>query len=338
MVDPVKRKSHVAGREGHCGIDRRQGRRVGEIQRFCYRCAMNEPSLRRSRLTLAGGIGVALAVGGGGFLIGRGTSPRDAGSIVTAPVPVAPAVVREPPVAATARDAVQTRAELIALAAQATDALASGKNLPETVAQVAGRRFELRLPFGCHGPTDEGSYAAMRWRYDENAQALRVHVAPIAWGRSDLGIAAGSSAKADMVEGFWIPRPWTVSETCPVLQDNPAPTGADTVTLPGQTLAIAQFFESDGARQGQRDGKPYETVVRMAADEIPDGRGLQLRISGRITNVPGDGPISCRQPAGAEQRPICIVAVTMDDVAIENPRTGKTLATWNVTVPGATDR
>jgi hypothetical protein len=222
-----------------------------------------------------------------------------------------------------------TRADLIALAAQAADAVAAG-----------------RLPFGCQGPTEAGSDAAMRWRYDEEAKVLRVHVSPVAWNRTDIldapdraigGNVSGNVA-GDIVEGFWIPRPWTASESCPAAQDSPAPAGADPVTLPGQTLAIAQFFDGDGARQGQRNGKPYETVVRMAPDEVRAERGFQLRIDGRIADIPGQGPVSCRQPAGAEQRPICIVAIAMDHVAIDNPVTGKTLATWDVTTARVADR
>ena len=124
---------------------------------------------------------------------------------------------------------------------------------------------------------------------------------------------------------------------CPAAQDNPAPAGTDAVTLPGQMLAIAQFCDGDGARQEHRNGKPYETVVRMAPDAVRAEQGFSLRVTGRIADVPGQGPVSCRQPTGAEPRPICIVAVTMDEVAIDNPRTGETLATWNVTTAGTAD-
>jgi hypothetical protein len=312
--------------------------RVCEFGAFCYRHGMKEPTLRKSRLALAGGIAAALAVGGTGFLIGRGTSPRSVAPVAAPPAVVAPVVEREPVMPPAPGTTVMTRADLLALAAQAADAVGSGQAMPEANKDAAGQRFELRLPFGCRGPAEAGSDAAMRWRYDETAKALRVHVAPVVWTGADILDAAGQTSGGEVVEGFWIPRPWTGSEACPAPQDNPAPTGTDPVTLPGQTLAIAQFFDGDGARQGQRNGKPYETVVRMAPDEVRADQGFQLRITGRIADTPGRGPVSCRQPAGAEQRPICIVAVTMDEVAIDNPRTGKTLATWNVTTAGAADR
>jgi hypothetical protein len=298
---------------------------------------MEEPSLQRSRLALAGGIAAALALGGAGFVIGRGTSPRTAEPARSPPAAVPDVVTPAPAAAPEPGDAVKTRADLIALAAQAADALASGQPMPKAVADAAGQRFELRLPFGCQGPSEE-SGAAMRWSYDKEATTLRVHVAPVAWTKGEILDAAGQTTANDAVEGFWIPRPWTASEACPTLQDSPVPVGSDPVTLPGQTLAIAQFFGSEGSRDSLRNGKPYEAVVRMSPDEVPSSRGFQLYLTGRIARIPGQGPIHCGQPAGSEQRPICVIAVTTDDVAINNPKTGKTLATWNIASARGADR
>ncbi len=297
---------------------------------------MNEPTLRNSRLALASGLAIALAVGGTGFLIGRGTSPRELAPPAAAPDAAAPAVVQPAPSLPDPRDIVKTRADLIALASQASDALASGRPLPKAAADLAGQRFELRLPFGCRGPSDADSDSPMRWRYDVEAKALRVHVAPVAWSGAELGVSEDESASDAAAEGFWIPRPWTASETCPPAQDSAAPTGANAVTLPGQTLAVAQF--ADGTGQRLRDGKPYETVVRAAPEEVPGNQGLQLRLRGRIGGTADRSSVSCRQPAGPEQRPICIIAVTLDDVAIDNPQTGKTLATWNADRASLPDR
>lgn len=297
---------------------------------------MDEPSLRNSRLALAGGIAVALAVGGAGFLTGRATSPRS--KMPAAAAPVAPPAVRATAAPPAPGAAVMTRADLIALAAHAADASASGAAMPKAVADAVGQRFDLRLAFGCQGPANAESDATMRWRYDEKAGALRVHVAPSAWSSADVAAAGAQPRPDDRVEGFWIPRPWTGSETCPAQPDSPAPVGSEAVTLPGQTLAIVQVFDDDAARQRPRGGKPYETVVRATPEEVRTGQGLQLRIRGRIAEIPGRGPIDCRQPAGPEQRPICLVAVTMDDVAVDNPATGRTLATWGVATTGAAEQ
>src|SRR3546814_4597577 len=47
----------------------------GGCARICYRGAMQEPSVRTSRLAIAGGLAAILVVGGGGFFLGRTTAP-----------------------------------------------------------------------------------------------------------------------------------------------------------------------------------------------------------------------------------------------------------------------
>lgn len=282
---------------------------------------------------MAGGFAAILAVGGAGFLLGRGTSSRESAPSTATPAPIVTPAAPVPTTLVRPQDEIKTRADLVALAAQATDAVASGRGTPQALRDAVGQRFELRLPFGCQGPADDESDASMRWRYDDKAKALRVHVAPIIWSKTDLVATPDQSTMDGVAEGFWISRPWTVSEACPQTQVNPAPAGSEPVTLPGQTLAIAQFFDGEGGRPG-RDGKPYETVKRMAPDEVKSAQGFRLRLRGRIAEIPEQGPVSCRQPAGSEQRPICVIAVTLDDVAIENAQTGNTLATWSVGAAG----
>lgn len=214
----------------------------------------------------------------------------------------------------------------------AADAAAAGSGPAEALRDAEGRRFELRLPFGCNGPAGENSNAAMRWRYDAAAGALRVHVAPSTWTPAEWWANAAQPA-IDAIEGFWIARPWTSSEACAAGGGGPEATGVDPVTLPGQTLALGEFFSD--ARVDRRDGRAYETVVRVTADELDMANGLLLRISGRIARAPGAGPIQCRQPNGPEQRPICLIGVVMDEIAIEHPANDETVATWSASQRGA---
>lgn len=285
---------------------------------------MDEPSPRSSRLALAGALAAVLLVGGAGFLLGRVTTePRQV--VVTPPV-VAPIPTPEPE---PAPSGVLGRAGLIALAAAAADAAASGSVPGKEIADASGRRFELRLPFGCDGPAREGSNAAMRWRYDERDQALRIHVSPVTWAPQDWW-EAGSAPDIEAIEGFWIARPWTSSEACPLDDGRTAVPGAEPVTLPGQTLALGQIFFAKGARGGRRNGEPYETVVRVSKDELDTSSGFRLRVSGRLARAGAIDPVRCRPLASPEQRPICLINVVMDEVAIENPANGKTLATWSL--------
>ncbi|MEG3086423.1 hypothetical protein [Sphingomonas sp. PB4P5] len=289
---------------------------------------MNEPSLRTSRVALAAGLAAVVVVGGGGFLLGRSTSARDPAPAVVAPI-AAPAPSTPEAEQPAPRDRVLTRVDLIALAAQATDAVASGQPLPAAIARAMGQRFAINIPFGCQGPADATSDAPMRWRYDAETKVLRVHVAPVVWNPTEILPAAAVESVA-AVEGFWIARPWSASDSCPPVGEAATPSGADAVTLPGQTLAIAQFFGADDVRQGRRGDKPYEAVVRLPDGAFAGPQGLRLRITGRIAAPPGGGPVACRQPAGAEQRPICLIAIASDEIAITDPVSGTVLATWTV--------
>lgn len=282
---------------------------------------MVEPSRPRSRLALAGGIAVAIAVGGLGFMAGRGTTPRPP-TVAPASTPVStPTPAAEP--AVTIPTPLLGRADLLAAVRTAADAFATGRQVAPDVAALAGRRFELRLPFGCDGPAPDG--APLGWRYDDRAETLRVRVTPV---RFDTGWLAPEIAKdVDAVEGFWIDRPWTTSEDCPPDRTE-VPARA---VQPERTVALVQFYGSEGSRAGQRDGDAYEAVEKVALDSAAFAQGLRVRLSGRISSVPGSaGPVLCRTAETPDTRPVCLVAVVLDQVAIDNPATGATLATWEV--------
>lgn len=283
---------------------------------------MHEPSIRTSRLAIAGGLAAAIAFGGAGFILGRTTAPR--------PEPLAAVGTAAPsPEPAAADDGVLHRADLIELAEQAADALSRGQALGGPAAPAIGRRFELVLPFGCSGRTESGP--AMRWRYDEASETLRITVEPTSWVPGQWGV--DQSARYEVAEGFWISRPWSSSEACP--QDSlPVPADTEAITLPGQTLAVAQFFAEGDSRGARRDGRPFELVKRVPAEAFDGSRGFLLRIAGRIEGVPGAGPVLCVQPAGAQQRPVCAIAVRMDEVAIENPASGEVVGSWRLDAAG----
>ena len=295
----------------------------GARARFCYHFAMQEPSLRTSRLAIAGGIAAVIAVGGAGFFLGRSTAPD--------PGPSDPVVAETPaPQPSPSPEPVRVlgRADIIALANEATDALVAGEPVPAAVHDAVDRRFELAVPFGCGGAAGEDSAAPLRWRYDSEEEALRLHVATTSWSAADWGLA--EAAPAEAIEGFWIARPWSSSGDCPQRAGQARASGMEPVTIPGQTLAVAQFFADDTRRAALRDGRPFESVQRVPREDFAAPRGFRLLLSGRIDSLPGGGPVRCIQPAGIEQRPICVVAVTLDEVRIENPATDDLLARWPI--------
>lgn len=291
--------------------------RAGANGRICYQVPMQEPSVGTSRLAIAGGVAATIAIGAAGFFLGRATYP--------APEPITPVVIEAPapqPSPTPVSPPVWGRSEIVGLAAAASDALASGKPLPDLADRAIGRRLDLAIPFGCSGPAEESSHAPLRWRYDAQDRALRVHVEPMRWTGVDWSL--GKEQAASSIEGFWIPRPWSTSDACPRRRPATA-SGTETVLLPGQTLAVAQFTGDDE--------RVFDTVQRVTPDQFDVSQGLRLRLRGRIDRVPGAGAVRCIQPAGSEQRPICVVAISLDEVAIENAATGAVLATWSVSRP-----
>jgi hypothetical protein len=277
---------------------------------------MREPSVRSSRRAIAGGVLTVILVGGAGFLLGRSTVPRVAPARPAAP----PAPVSPPP----ARPRLLDRAAIVDLVRKAADALASGASAPPAQVDMVGRRFALAVPFGCSGPAGAESNAPMRWRYDESAHVLRIQIAETSWQPQDWGLPEGSDAQ---VRGFWIAHPWSTGESCPGAPADLSVIGSGPVVLPGQTLAVASFAPADAASSP----KPLEAVVKLDERHAPPIHGLRARIRGHIDHVPGSAvPVRCVQPAGVEQQPICAVAVTFDELSVEDPETGETLATWNL--------
>ncbi len=286
---------------------------------------MQEPSLRASRIAIASAIAVAALAGVTGFYVGRATTERT--QMAIRPLPLA-TPTRAPSDAAATRG-VLGRAELVALAAAAADAAAAGTEPPRSLAEAVGRRFEIRLPFGCDGPAEEASSAAMRWRYDEASNALRLHVAPRVWPVEDWW-SGQPPPGVEAVEGFWIMRPWSSSEGCPASEAGSAATDAEPVTLPGQTLAIGTTILADEDRAEDPDPVVYQSVLRVSEDDLDVSAGFRIRITGRIAPVQGDAAVHCHQPAGPEQRPICLVGMVADEMAIENGADDETLATWTL--------
>ena len=286
---------------------------------FRYRAGMREPSPRSSRLAIAGGLAAAIAVGTAGFLLGRESAPPPAPKESAAPALPTPPPPPQPTMTAAT---VLGRADLLKLANTAADAFAAGQPVPADIASAAGRQFDLVLPFGCSGPNDPAA-TAMGWQYDAGTETLRVSATPIRWSEADWRIS--QSDEATTATGFWINRPWSSSERCPARTGEAAPNGTAPVTLPGQTLAIATFGED---RALGRDRRAFETVQRV--HQFDGAQGFRLRITGRLARAETGPAVRCVQPAGIDQHPICAIAASIDEVRIELPATGATLATWTI--------
>lgn len=205
------------------------------------------------------------------------------------------------------------REQLIIEALHALSAAALGQDDSVAQKRLNGRRFELRLRFGCPGEPASGS---RNWSYDADEHVLRVQV------RADVD--SGSVPASDLLMkgyegaiGFVIDKPLLLSAGCPSPQF-----AAQTTVEP--TIAVAQMFTGEDSRV-QRPQQSYE-VTKKIDDAQKPAQGLDLVIAGRLAALTDDRPIHC---AFAQGPPACIVAAKFDRVSIENPVDGSLLGEWS---------
>lgn len=256
------------------------------------------------------------------------------------PPPAAPEAVTpvQIPVAPLAPPPPLTRAELINAMAQAASVHAAGATVQGSDPLV-GRRFSLRLPFGCGGPAPIGTPAdgLAQWTWGPDQETIRLSMTPGDWtaapvmqGAVVVPDAEDTDATPDgnaweAVEGFWIARPWLATDACPASRLNAS------ISAPAspETTGIAAVFPQAGSRVARRDGRAYTHTVRAAGDAplSPPAAGYRLRLEGRIVAFP-DGRATACVAYSPDQRPTCVAAVQLDRVAFENGSSDETLSEW----------
>jgi hypothetical protein len=201
------------------------------------------------------------------------------------------------------------REGVILAALRAATAAALGEDDSAAQAQLKGRRFEVRIRFGCFG---NDKLASNGWAYDAAEGVLRAKV------RADVNsdMLKASDLTDGVYEGavgFTLRRPWMLVDGCP---DPRFISMAD-----GPAIAITQLFTASDSRV-ERPEASYEAVAKVVAGELPT-KGLNLILSGRLKPL-GDGrAIRC---AASEGPPACIISSVIDRVAIEEPVRNVTLA------------
>lgn len=270
------------------------------------------------------------------------------------PEPPTPAPEAPPPALAPAPVSTLGRAEMIAALSEAASAYAVGQPV---AASIVGRTFEMRLPFGCTGPSATPAGLA-GWRWSADRQRLELTLTPADWTRSPLVLPTGAAADAqpdqhpdwERVEGLWIARPWIAEAVCP----HPAasapqpeaqaePTGDEAKTpttdmsaAPGPTVApemsagLAVIETAETSRLGRRRGEAWRHVVRGANEQpaAAPSDGYRLVLGGRVGRFPDGQAIRCSSD-NPDQRPVCIAAVELDLIAFEDAA-GVRLSEWRL--------
>jgi hypothetical protein len=234
-----------------------------------------------------------------------------------AATPVVNLVAPVPPLSRT--DLVQD-----ANAAASAYAVAAQPNLGR--AHLIGRRFAVRIPFGCNGPGAASSSGQADVELDPATNTLKLIVTPSVWTNLPVLQDLSNAGKVETIEGFWIPRPWVNSEACPPPRNTPLP--ATPTPAAAQTVGLARIFEKGGSRVLMREDRPYQFSRKLGKDNagiLTDT--YRLVLEGRLVGFPDGRAIRCWSES-ADHRPICLYAVEYDRVAFEDAKTGATLAEW----------
>lgn len=256
-----------------------------------------------------------------GYLLIRSEAPTaEPETVVRSPAPEP--IVRATP-AQLVRPSALGRVELIEAAREASGAYAAQLAVPSDNIALAGRRFVLRLPFGCNGPAqDAEELGSSGWHYDPETQTLRAQVTPEVWTESPWALAA-SGQPFEAAEGFWIARPWSPSDSCPV----PSAGALLDQASPAQTFGIARFFEPGSSRAARRNGEAYRFSKKVAPEQAPGAQGLRLLIEGRLSVDPSRQPIGC-WAASPDVRPVCVFNARFDRVAITDASGRTVFSEW----------
>lgn len=224
------------------------------------------------------------------------------------------------------------REAMIVAVARAASDWAAGSRGVQLQRGLDGRRFELRLRFGCPGEV----LVSRKLAFDEEGRVLRAEVEPeisVETGLlADLGLDDFEAA-----EGFWVHRPWLLEAGCPAPErraaDGDVPLGepiAERGTQPSASrpvIGIAQFYTEDDSRTARRESRAYEATIKLDEGEAPSPRGYDLVFSGRLARLPDGRVIACIGGSGSP--PACVISVRFDHVALARPD-GEILAQWSI--------
>lgn len=231
------------------------------------------------------------------------------------------------------------RAGLLAAVARAASAASAGTAVPADLRALDGRQFEVRIRFGCRGPSTAATTNWLTWSYDSDSRTIEVEARPTI--SEDAPVVARIGGETfEAVEGFWIPRPWLLQPVCPATvavkaaEQEPPPTEAESDAVApaepvpvGQRVGIAQFFTDTDSRTGRRDNRPYQARHTLDEGEAISSQGYNLVLSGRLRAFPGRGVIEC-SATNADTAPDCIVGAEFQRVWIEQPETRAVIADW----------
>src|SRR5512139_1673216 len=121
------------------------------------------------------------------------------------------------------------RSRLLLTVARAASAHSTRIADADILRSLDGKRFELRLRFGCDGQgPGKGEHG---WSVDPDGRTLRLR-AVANLSLSDASVKAVAGEGVEGVEGFWLARPWQLQAACPAPQSPDAEPADETDNEP----------------------------------------------------------------------------------------------------------
>jgi len=243
--------------------------------------------------------------------VSEAPSPADDGPPTPAPPLIAPPLGQK---------------DIVAAASQAAEAYAAGQPYGAANRDLIGKRFEVVLPFGCAGPNAAPSTEPAYWDFDLVKKTITVAAQPQVWTGQSWTAAIVGPGKFERLEGFWIPRPWLATPSCPAPR---APEPGDLTPSPtAPSVGLMQIFGPETARTGQNGSRPYRAVLKASDEELTTARReFRLTLSGRVSGFSSGDAVRCHS-VSINTQPTCMVAVTIDQLELSDPVDSKQLAVW----------
>jgi hypothetical protein len=216
--------------------------------------------------------------------------------------------------------ALDRRAFLAAVAAAASAHTASGDDR-KAQAALDGRRFAIRIRFGCGGTASDEA-VPLRWTANAESTSFEIRANP------DLSLDSQSLESLDdqtieSVEGFWIPRPWLLDDACP----RPVAGAPATPIALNESVGLAEYFTADDSRVGRRSGRPYLATRKVDPEKGLPTNGLILLLEGKFRKWPDGKVIRC-SGSGRNSAPSCVASAHLDRAAFLQPGDDAVIAEW----------
>jgi hypothetical protein len=233
-----------------------------------------------------------------------------------APVAVTPPILKPPLLLA--------RQDLVETAQGAAARFAAEGRMAQETASLVGRKFSLRLAFGCEPAQAAPGVLQTTAQANAERDSITLTARPALWADLPLVQALSDRAAIETVEGFWIPRPWSASENCPPRIDVPAPAVATPPSA--QTLGLARIFAAGESRAQRHAEHPYQFTFRRPAD-APATATYYLLLEGELAAFADGNALNCWAES-AQHRPVCLYRVLFSRVAFLS-QDGGALAQWD---------